>query len=370
MARTKQTATKTTGIEAPRLTIKRVPKCQAAAATALVVQHRRLVTVQPKLAVLPATLDTPDGAHFGAILTPLLDGNELGNNDVSHSFYFTVTLLSKTSNCHCQFATSPQHGRPTTVPQSLGLSGIPGVPDRVCLAAMQAAPLKRSSHTNNDFCHMCGDGGELFNCDSCPRAACRHCLEIPDKYLSLILDNDTTFLCVSCHWKDNVRSGGVTPYLVGFGCRLVKRLTNVSISKQGFYRDSTPILPTFLTIPGSFQLPIRSGISSRNTIVIHLRVHTLPPDGPVLMLQHFLQPYFTHSGQLIMKDLAFNLTTVATRKQYELSAAWMLNELGDIRGHNILITLTAHSEEERGDLTLGISLSEEDRSFILCRLRP
>lgn len=81
----------------------------------------------------------------------------------------------------------------------------------------------------------------------------------------------------------------------------------------------------------------------------------LAPDGPVLMLQQFLQPYFAYSGLLIVKDLAFNLMTVAMRKQYKLNAARILNKLGGIDDHNILFTLTAHSEDERGDLTLGIS---------------
>ncbi|KAH0826511.1 hypothetical protein J3R83DRAFT_5518 [Lanmaoa asiatica] len=302
MVRTKQTAKKSTGIEAPRITIKIVPKRQAAAAVALL--HER--PVEPNSQGVSATPNTPDQARFVATLTAPPNGNGLGNND---------------------------HERPA---MPLGASAIPNVPDRTCLAAMLAAPPNPDSHANNDFCNMCGDGGHLFNCDSCPRATCHQCLSIPVQHLALILDDNTTFLCISCHWKDDVRSGKVTPYM-------------------GFYRDGAPILPTFLTVTGDFQLPIRSGISSHHTVVIHLRVHTLPPDGPVLMLQHFLQPYFAHSGHLIVKDLAFNLTTVATRKQYTLDAARILSELGDIHGHNILFTLTAHSEDDRGDLTLGMS---------------
>ncbi|KAG8213505.1 hypothetical protein J3R82DRAFT_8327 [Butyriboletus roseoflavus] len=260
MVRTKQTAKKSTGGEAPRIVIKIIPRLQSAADTAL----HRPVRSKP--------LDAP--------LTP--------------------------------------------------------IPDRSCPVAMLTAPSSRDGRVNNDFCHMCGDGGHLYTCDSCPRAACHHCICIPAQHAALVLSDGVRFTCVSCHWRDDVRSGKVSPYV-------------------GFYRNGLSVLPEFPTINGDFQLPIHSAISCRKTIVIHLCVHTLPAGGPMLMLQEFLQPYFKHSGELIVRTISFNLTTGATRKQYQQEAAMIAAEIGDIRGANVLITLTSHSEDDRGDIMIGMS---------------
>lgn len=73
------------------------------------------------------------------------------------------------------------------------------------------------------------------------------------------------------------------------------------------------------------------------------------------MLEQFFQPYFVHSGDLILKNLAFDLTTNSKITQYEREAAAVAAELGDIRGCNVLFTILVHSDEDRGDLTTGYS---------------
>ncbi|KAH0826483.1 hypothetical protein J3R83DRAFT_5486 [Lanmaoa asiatica] len=265
MVRTKQTAKKTTGGEAPRVTISDVRKRQAEAAAAL----QQPITIKIKV-------------------------------------------------------------KPLNKPP------VPNVSDQSCPMAMSAMPSDRGGHVNNDFCHMCGDGGHLYSCDSCPRAACRQCISVPVKHIPLVIKPNVKFMCVSCHWRDDVRAGEVTPY-------------------TGFHQDGEPVLPDFLVINGEFQLPIRSGISSRKTIIIHLRVHTIPLSGPVLMLEQFLQSYFVHSNGLMVKHVAFNLTTSAARRQYEQVAAAIVAEVGNTHGHNVLFTLLSHSDDDRGDLMIGIS---------------
>ncbi|KAI9452037.1 hypothetical protein HD554DRAFT_2267701 [Boletus coccyginus] len=266
MVRTKQTAKKSTGGEAPRVSLLDIPRCEAAAAAALQQQVNK---------------------------------------------------------------TKPLDALP-----------VPTVSDRSCLTAMFTMPSGRDEHVNDDFCHMCADGGLLYNCDSCPRAVCRQCLSVPIQHATLVLEPDVKFLCVSCHWKDDVRSGGVSPYL-------------------GFYRDGLPVLPDFLAVTGDFQLPIRSEISSRRMIIVHIRVHTIPLGGPVLMLEQFLRPYFAQSGKLVVKNVAFNLTTSASRKQYEQEAAAIVAEIGDTRGSNVLFSLVAHSDDDRGDLMVGLSCQKK-----------
>lgn len=124
---------------------------------------------------------------------------------------------------------------------------------------------------------------------------------------------------------------------------------------QGFYRDGKPVLDTFIPIPEKFHIPIHSTLSSRKTILVHLRVHTINPGGPALMLEHFLQPFYAHSGELVVKSLAFNLTTNAMVAQYGREATAIAAELGSTRDCNVLFTVLVHSDEERGDLTTGFS---------------
>lgn len=73
------------------------------------------------------------------------------------------------------------------------------------------------------------------------------------------------------------------------------------------------------------------------------------------MLEQFLRPYFVQSGELVVKNVAFNLTTSASRKQYEQEAAAIVAEIGDTRDSNVLFSLVAHSDDDRGDLMVGLS---------------
>ena len=87
MARTKQTPGKTTGIEAPRITIKLVPATSKRPA-AVVVTPRHERPVERNLPGVSATSNTPgpEGAHLAATLTISVNENGLGNYHVSHPF--------------------------------------------------------------------------------------------------------------------------------------------------------------------------------------------------------------------------------------------------------------------------------------------
>lgn len=73
------------------------------------------------------------------------------------------------------------------------------------------------------------------------------------------------------------------------------------------------------------------------------------------MLEEFLRPYFAHSGELIVRMITFNLITCVTHKQYEQQATAFATDMGKMDSHNILFTLTSHSEDDWGNLMIGMS---------------
>lgn len=100
-------------------------------------------------------------------------------------------------------------------------------------------------------------------------------------------------------------------------------------------------------------------MKTKKTVIIHLHVDTVGAShgGPLIMLENFLQPYFTSPGQLVIKTLKFNLTTNASIKAYNHQALAIATELDTVTStdSNILFTLLCHSDEDRGDLTIGYS---------------
>ena len=73
------------------------------------------------------------------------------------------------------------------------------------------------------------------------------------------------------------------------------------------------------------------------------------------MLENFLQPFFTCPGRLVIKSLQFDLTTTALIKQYHQEALAVAAELGTPGDSNVIFTLLCHSDEDRGDLIIGLS---------------
>ncbi|KIJ62745.1 hypothetical protein HYDPIDRAFT_30335 [Hydnomerulius pinastri MD-312] len=159
------------------------------------------------------------------------------------------------------------------------------------------------------------------------------CVQIPSEFFNLVKEPEVKFICVACHWKDDVLAGNVTPY-------------------QSFYRDAKAVLSSFPVIKGNFELSLRLCIYSKKTVIIHLQMHTIPPGGPVNILEEFLRPYHLHSGELQVFDVEFNLSTAAKRNAYARAASTISSQIhGSV--DNTLITISNHTDEDSGDLFLG-----------------
>ena len=64
------------------------------------------------------------------------------------------------------------------------------------------------------FCHLCMDGGTLWRCDFCIRSECKKCVVVPPEFLTVVEHAGVKYLCLSCHLMDDVKSKTVIPYMV------------------------------------------------------------------------------------------------------------------------------------------------------------
>ncbi|KAI6141385.1 hypothetical protein BKA82DRAFT_4018699 [Pisolithus tinctorius] len=156
----------------------------------------------------------------------------------------------------------------------------------------------------NSFCLMCRDGGTLWECDvmGCWRVVCNKCLVVPEDSLQQLTQPGVTFRCVSCHWK-RTRHGTPQPY-------------------YGFYLGDKHVLSKPPAVIGTFQHATTSEMATLSTAIIHLHLDglTLDPDP--------------ESGAA-----------------YETAAQQLSSFLAPYA--RVVVFLTTHSEEQRGDLFAG-----------------
>lgn len=101
---------------------------------------------------------------------------------------------------------------------------------------------------------MCGDRGRLYNCNSCPHALCNLCVSVPTQYTNLVLEEGVKFLCVSCHWSDDIQSGEISPYLECMILNCCRRNTNLAFiftTRASTVMGSLSFSPTFLPSPAT-----------------------------------------------------------------------------------------------------------------------
>ncbi|KAI6041931.1 hypothetical protein EDC04DRAFT_2601242 [Pisolithus marmoratus] len=189
-------------------------------------------------------------------------------------------------------------------------------------AKAKAASSKPSSKIPvqaNSFCVMCRDGGDI-------------CLIVSEESMHMVEGPDVKFICVTCHLQQNKKHS--KPYF-------------------GFYSKGEPTLSTPPTIPKSFQHAIISQVAPLPTALLHLHLEGLDQAiglAQVAMLHSFLQAYFPQGDYNFFK-LPFNLATPESMDEYDKKASHLANTLSAYS--RVVLFLTTHSDEERGDLFTG-----------------
>ncbi|KAI5998599.1 hypothetical protein EDD15DRAFT_2193970 [Pisolithus albus] len=201
------------------------------------------------------------------------------------------------------------------------------------VSATSKRPTPKQKPCINSFCVMCRDGGALlWICDEkyCRRVVCNQCLVVPDAEKDKLEADNITFKCVTCHWKQN--QANPQPYF-------------------GFYSQGLPVLAHPPLVQGTFQHATSSQVASLPTALVHLHLDGLQVGhAQVNMMDSYFQPYFP-KGSYHFSHLAFNLTTQESLLAYEKEAMDLTHFLSSFS--RVVLFLTTHSDEERGDLFSG-----------------
>ncbi|KAI6018345.1 hypothetical protein EDC04DRAFT_2607808 [Pisolithus marmoratus] len=197
---------------------------------------------------------------------------------------------------------------------------------RVKLQSLQ----KKKSKTALSLKKPTFKGKTMANSD-CKRVVCHKCLIVPEKSLKDVTEDHVTFKCVTCHWKETEKSAP-QPYF-------------------GFYSQGKPVLSEPPVITGGFQHAINSQVAPHSTALIHLHLENLEVGhAQVNMIHSLLQPYFP-KGRYQFSHLPFNLTTQESLGAYQSTAFDLATSLSSYQ--SVILFLTTHSDEERGDLFAG-----------------
>ncbi|KAI6026887.1 hypothetical protein PISMIDRAFT_109236, partial [Pisolithus microcarpus 441] len=194
------------------------------------------------------------------------------------------------------------------------------------------------------FCVMCRDGGDLWICNEkyCKRVVCNKCLVVPEEEKDKLTQDGVTFKCVTCHWTENQTNP--QPYFVSPPSPTSTYIHN--ISSRGI-----PILAHPPVVQGSFQHAISSQVASLPTALVHLHMDNLEVGhAQVNIMNSYLQPYFPQ-GSYHFSQLPFNLATQESLHDYEKAAMDLAHSLSSFS--RVVLFLTTHSDEERGDLFSG-----------------
>ncbi|KAI6154494.1 hypothetical protein EDD17DRAFT_1764749 [Pisolithus thermaeus] len=120
---------------------------------------------------------------------------------------------------------------------------------------------------------------------------------------------------------------------------------------KGFYSEGIPILAHPPVVQGSFQHAISSQVASLPTALVHLHMDNLEVGhAQVNIMNSYLQPYFPQ-GSYQFSQLPFNLATQESLHDYEKAAIDLAHSLSSFS--RVVLFLTTHSDEERGDLFSG-----------------
>ncbi|KAI6137274.1 hypothetical protein F5141DRAFT_1209602 [Pisolithus sp. B1] len=174
-------------------------------------------------------------------------------------------------------------------------------------AASKKPPLKIQAK-DNAFCFMCRDG-------------------VSEESLQKVKKADIKFICMTCHWKKT--KNDPKPYM------------------------GEPALSTPPIIPGGFHHAITSQVAPHPPALLHLHLEGLAQDighSQVAMLHSFLQAYFPQ-GDYNFSQLSFNLGTPESMDAYDKAASDLANTLSAYS--RVVLFLTTHSDEDRGDLFTG-----------------
>ncbi|KAI5987930.1 hypothetical protein EDC04DRAFT_2614656 [Pisolithus marmoratus] len=132
---------------------------------------------------------------------------------------------------------------------------------------------------------------------------------------------------------------------------------------KAFYSEGEAILSDPPLLLGGFQHSMTSQVASLPTALVHLHLEALEVGhSQVKMLHSFLANYFPKGGYKF-SQLGFNLATPESMEVYEKAASNLAQSLSPYS--RVVLIITTHSDEDRGDLFAGFLHGEAVSSKVL-----
>ncbi|KAH8976386.1 hypothetical protein EDB86DRAFT_2841066 [Lactarius hatsudake] len=251
--------------------------------------------------------------------------------------------------------------------QSPGASGLdsPMDVDRETVSVKDDDPMPQT--VSDQYCFLCGNGGDLIFCDNCSRAICigsgSQCLGLP--VTSRYKDRDILFICPPCHQDGDRKERKPRPYYALVPPQL--RLTLFIFSGPAY---ESPAL-----IRGSAQVIPRSMFSSNGIVVLNFRLESFHEDTGDLgkILEPFASAFFPNENKdsLIFEHITYDLDRSKLKHQRRVHK--VVKRLSPLAASKILKTvivlITTHADDDTGNLgtssTRHVGINESSLKPIL-----
>ncbi|KAG1887373.1 hypothetical protein F4604DRAFT_1917197 [Suillus subluteus] len=154
------------------------------------------------------------------------------------------------------------------------------------------------AETHSLWCLICRDGADgdviLYQCDTCPRVMCSHCINVPAGHLDTVRHINVIFLCLSCHSERTRRNPA--PYFGFYSANLPEK-------------GGHPVLPDFLQLRGNFETASCSLLASTPLAIIHFIIGASDEViTPVPILSRYLEHFYPNGGYTYL-EVVFDVAT-------------------------------------------------------------
>ncbi|KIM50703.1 hypothetical protein SCLCIDRAFT_12301 [Scleroderma citrinum Foug A] len=167
---------------------------------------------------------------------------------------------------------------------------------------------------------------------------------VPEKYKEAVLEDGVVFCYPGCHKLEDRATGSS-------GKRVFRPYWGFMTQNQN--REQVPILLTNPHIQTHYGMSSHSEVNDDPLAIIHLYLASMDPCGsPPRLVYESFRSYF-HPNDLLFFELKFDAGTSTKEANHLSKMASLVERLWCTESAHVLLFITTHSEEVRGNLFMG-----------------
>ncbi|KAL4243395.1 hypothetical protein ABKN59_011287 [Abortiporus biennis] len=197
--------------------------------------------------------------------------------------------------------------------------------------------------SNQECCYLCGNGGNIIDCETCPNAVCFHCIPEISNIKKTVL-NTLTFRCSKCQYDT----------------------TKSKTAFVGLYKSNgQPFQPTPLKVEIPEYVLQRQKFRTPPVLILCFRLASLPERGtaPSLTYETLLGAYLSEGDKIHYEDIPFDLSTNNGIRAHNDRLNQIHELIESQEWSHVLLFITTHSDDDRGDLWYGTKVACEIDQF-------